>query len=596
MLSFKEWHHPGREKVRDMDITTSKRSHKLQTISAQSAVKENADLIIDYLSQLSVDYVFGIPGGAIEPLYNALARSQRSGGPQPIVARHEAGAAFMADGYARESGKLGVCCATTGPGTTNLITGVACAYSDSTPMLVITAQTSIATFGRGALQESSSTGIDTVAMLEHCTRFSTLVSHADQLPYKLLTAITYAFGNTPGPVHLSIPVDILRAPVNQKPNIRQLVSLQNQIIQPDPNSIKQLATLLKNTKKAVFVLGKGAQDAVPEILAFAEQKNWPLVTTPMGKGLVSSYHPLFKGVFGWGGHQSAVDALKLKQADLIIAVGTVLDEGGTCGWDQETIFSERLIHIDANSSHLSRSPMAQMHIHATPKLVFEGLIKKHKFSKKSQLVSPKTSGFPQQVSLLNKNRCHLVAEKIKPQFLIWHLCQQLPDNTSVVTDSGNCFLWGIHYWMHRAQAKYKNLFLIDMGIGAALADRNTPRICLTGDGSMLMNGNEITVAQQHGLNVIFIILNDHALGMVKHGQRQAKAEAIGFDLPKINFAQFANTMGIVGYRIESVNDLVDLDLQELLAINGPVVLDIVIDGEETPPMDMRLKVLGTLNN
>ncbi|NQZ10899.1 MAG: thiamine pyrophosphate-binding protein, partial [Algicola sp.] len=138
----------------------------------------SADLIVEYLEHLGVEYIFGIPGGAIEPLYNALAKSGRKGGPKAVISRHEAGAAFMADGYAIETGKLGVVCATTGPGTTNLITGVASALADNVPLLVITAQTALPKFGKDAFQDSSCAAIDTVAMFRHCTRFSTLVSHA----------------------------------------------------------------------------------------------------------------------------------------------------------------------------------------------------------------------------------------------------------------------------------------------------------------------------------------------------------------------------------------------------------------------------------
>ena len=141
-----------------------------------TAPHEYGDLLLSYLEQLGVEYVFGIPGGAIEPFYNALARSERRGGPRSICARHEAGAAFMADGYWRNSGKLGVCCATTGPGATNLITGVASAYENNVPMLVITAQTALSGFGTSAFQKSSCTGINTVELFNHCCRYSTLVS------------------------------------------------------------------------------------------------------------------------------------------------------------------------------------------------------------------------------------------------------------------------------------------------------------------------------------------------------------------------------------------------------------------------------------
>src|SRR5574340_1468484 len=152
-----------------------------QDIEAEPQPMEAVDLLVAYLEQIGIEYVFGVPGGAIEPLYNALARSARRGGPRPVVARHETGAAFMADGYARETGKIGVCCATSGPGATNLITGVACAYENEIPMLVITGQPSLHLLGRGALQESSGAGIDTVAMFRICTRYSALISHPDQI-------------------------------------------------------------------------------------------------------------------------------------------------------------------------------------------------------------------------------------------------------------------------------------------------------------------------------------------------------------------------------------------------------------------------------
>jgi len=140
-----------------------------------------ADLLVGYLEQCGIEYIFGVPGGAIEPLYNALARSRRRGGIRHILARHETGAAFMADGYARETGKIGVCCATSGPGATNLITGVACAYDNNIPLLAITGQPALPSFGKNPLQESSCTGINTLAMFRHCTRYNSLVSYPLQM-------------------------------------------------------------------------------------------------------------------------------------------------------------------------------------------------------------------------------------------------------------------------------------------------------------------------------------------------------------------------------------------------------------------------------
>jgi len=223
--------------------------NKLTPIAKAEVTLELGDLLVGYLEQLDVKYVFGVPGGAIEPLFNALARSERRDGPKMITARHETGAAFMAEGYTRQTGKIGVCCATTGPGATNLITGIASAYEDQIPMLVITAQTALANFGKGALQESSCTGVNTVAMFEHCTRYNTLVSHIDQFEQKLVTAIMTAHHSPNGPVHLSVPLDILRSlsPIPRPSfNLANLVTRYSLI---DLNSTDQFCKIMQTAKK-----------------------------------------------------------------------------------------------------------------------------------------------------------------------------------------------------------------------------------------------------------------------------------------------------------------------------------------------------------
>ena len=260
-----------------------------------------SELLISYLNQLSIEYVFGVPGGAIEPLYNALAKSERVGGPRSIVARHETGAAFMADGYARQTGRIGVCCATTGPGATNLLTGVASAYANNVPMLVITAQTSLTTFGKGAFQESSCTGVNIVGMFEFCTRYNTLVSHADQFERKLVTALMTACGSTPGPVHMSLPIDVMRSVTSRSTPNYDIVRLLDRPAVHDGEALSLLCAMLSDAKNIVFVIGEGASEAIGSVLTAALLLKAKLVTTPHGKGLVSPYHPLFFGVVGFAG-------------------------------------------------------------------------------------------------------------------------------------------------------------------------------------------------------------------------------------------------------------------------------------------------------
>ncbi len=584
---------------------------------------ELGDLLVGYLEQLNVGYVFGVPGGAIEPLYNALARSERRNGPRVITARHETGAAFMAEGYTRQTGKIGVCCATTGPGTTNLITGIASAYEDQIPMLVITAQTALANFGKGALQESSCTGVNTVAMLEYCTRYNTLISHIDQFEQKLVTAIMTAHQSPNGPVHLSVPLDILRslAPMHKPSyNVANLVNRYSLI---DQKATDELCSIMETAQKIVFVIGDDCTEAVGTILELAILLKAPVVTTPHGKGLVNPYHPLYRGVIGFAGHVSANEILSDPKTEVVLAVGTKLGEWATGGWDRTTVLNERLIHIESDEGHLTRSPMARLHIRGRIVTVFEDLLK-HIREHKPELESKKISDawrkkMSEEVKskgratsyfrMLEESKCHDDSTPIKPQRLMNDLTELFPPHACYVVDNGNSVAWAIHY-LHpfdRRISGHRNrncgqvsmsLEFASMGwaigaaIGFAMGNRDQPVVCITGDGSLLMSGQEITVAIQEQLSVVFIILNDSAYGMVKHGQRLGGAEAIGFQLPTVDFAAYAKVLGAQGYIVNSPQDLHDLDIDAICKRSGPTLIDVRIDPEETPPMKSRVSVLS----
>lgn len=627
-----------------------------------------ADLILHYLEQIGVEYVFGIPGGGIEPLYNALARSQRRGGPRPVVARHESGAAFMADGYARETGKLGVCCTTTGPGATNMITGVASAYMDHIPLLAITAQTSLKTFGRGAAQESSCTGVNTVAMYQHCTRYNTLVSHAEQLERKLISAITTAMHPPYGPAHLSIPLDILRAPLTINPAIKlqALLTPSNAV---DDGAVYQLYRTLYSARNIVFVLGAGASQAIDSILELAILVNAQVVTTPDGKGLVSSYHPQYRGVCGLAGHSTAHTILKSKSVDVNVAIGTSLDEQATNGWEPSTLLSEKTTFIDTTPLYFARSPMARHYFSGNIKGLFErllvrcqgirkrergedgppsqhtqesrlqdipiipferratgnlrrqdrssdsfkGVIHIYSQERRNEADRRRSSAAPptaRRFKLIDEDKYLSEATPIKPQRLMYDLSRLFPPNTRFLADIGNSFLWVIHYLhpfnrrvigdrspshgMVRLGMGFASMgWSIGAAVGTALAAPGNPVVCITGDGALLMSGQELTTAVQEKLPVIFVILNDAALGTVKHGQQMAGAELIGFDLPRIDFVAYAKAMGAQGYSIHSPQDMAELDIKALCKRAGPTVLDVHIDLNEVPPIEERIKMLGT---
>ncbi len=598
-----------------------------------------ADLIVHYLEQIGVEYVFGVPGGAIEPLYNALARSERRGGLRPIVARHETGAAFMADGYTRETGKLGVCCATTGPGATNLITGVASAYADEIPMLVISAQTSLPNFGKGAFQDSSCTGVNIQGMFEYCTRYNSLVSHTQQLEGKLYTAIKTAFQAPCGPAHLSIPLDILRSPVSRHSGeIRLDGALEPESLCSE-DSVEALYKEVTQAKNIVILIGQGCGEAISAILEFARIVKATLLTTPSGKGLVSSYHLQFKGVFGFAGHSSAYEAMIHPNADLILAIGTGLGEWDSMGWDQRAILNNRLIHIDSSPEHLTHSPMARLHIRGRIVTVFERLLKFYQSQQQHEVYGwaafrqrmcdkgtiadrrmTRTIGkpcipdqLPRYFALAEEANCLDDSTPIKPQRLMRELSRRFPPNTRFIADSGNSLIWSTHYLhpLNRRASPFgcysSGLIKAAMGfasmgwaiggaVGTALGCKGSPVVSITGDGSILMNGQEITAAVVEQLPIIFVILNDAALGTVKHGQCLTKAEPVGYQLPRVDFAMMARATGVEAYTIHSPKDLEDMDIDYLCARKGPTLLDVYIDAEEVPPMGLRTKVLSLVNN
>ena len=575
---------------------------------------EFGDLLLLYLQQLGVDYVFGVPGGAIEPFYNALARSERRGGPRAVVSRHETGAAFMAHGYYSNSGRLGVCCATTGPGATNLLTGVASAYENHVPLLVITAQTALSKFGHGAFQESSDTSVNTTGMFQFCTRYNTLISHPDQFERKVYSAIMTAL-QLRTPVHLSVPMDIFQttAPISKPSfNVKPLLQDKTPI---DDKVLQEFVQLLTARRKIVFVIGDECADSIGTILSVAILLQADIVTTPHGKGMVSPYHPNFRGVIGFSGHQSADSLLTDPGVDLIVAIGTSLGEWTCSYWDNPEKMHNRLVHVESNASRLSESPAAMLHVLGDLSSVFESVLGAV-FQRKK--VNPKNTvnNIPsvlavqpgRHFTMLDEQKCHETSKPIKPQRLMYKLTQMFPPQTFWLADVGSSFSWSVHY-LHPQDRRlsgsrkqgfgsYRSCFdfapmgwAIGSAIGIALARPNIPVVCITGDGSWLMNGQEVTVALQEKLTVIYVILNDSALGMVKHGQVLSQAEQVGFELPEVSYSEMARAQGIASHIIQSDEDLLTLNISAICSRQGPTVLDIRVDGDEVPPMHTRISAL-----
>ena len=578
------------------------------------------DVIVSYLEQFGVEYVFSVPGSPLGPLYDALARSARRGGPRAILTRHETGGAFMADGYARETGTIGVCCATTGPGATNLITGVASAYADHVPLLVITAQTPLPTFSLGAFQESSADAIDIMGMFEHCTRYNSLVTHPDQLEKKLAAAFTIALQPPKGPAHLSVPVDIFRAPERGDgkiafPNLHRLVTEPASVV--DYTALEKLCrdlyTVLSQNRQVVLLIGHDCKGAADEIIKFAELIGAPIVTTQRGKSWINPYHSLARGVFGFAGHKTARKALTDESVALIMAVGTDLGEWSTGGWDP-VLLNDKLVHIHNTMAYFARSPMARLHVYGTISTIFKELVARVETLKREGKLpltgtvrdqEPIARSYPEHQEEFPYVPLHIEVQApescrrenpsplIKPQRVIRELVQRFPPETRFLIDNSNSVPWSIHYFFHPRPENYhlptgfaSMGWAIGASVGMAFGARNTPVVCFTGDGCFLMSGQEITVAVEEGLPVIFVVLNDHAYGMIKHAHRLAGTEPLGFAIPPVDFCLMAKAAGADTYTIRHPNDFEQLDYHALCSRKGPTLLEVYIDPEEVPPLGM----------
>jgi acetolactate synthase-1/2/3 large subunit len=585
---------------------------------------EVAELVVSSLERAGVEYVFGVPGGAVEPIYNALARSARRGGPRAVVARHEAGAAYMADGYARETGRLGVCVTTSGPGATNLLTGIACARGGSVPLLAITGQSALPSFGRNALQDSSCAGVDIVGIFAHCTRYSSLVSHVDQAETKIVSAILHALRKPSGPTHLSFPVDILRSsvlPRSSGEELRALVYTKPTMI--DERAVELLENELLAAGRVVFFIGDGAGEAVDSIMTLVDLCGARFVTTPDAKGLINPRHPAYRGVFGFGGHASADQALADKP-DLVVAFGTGFSELASNGWSKN-LLNQRLIHVDESEENLIRSPLSRLHVRGRMRAICDKLIavwppRSGEVSRRVPVIES-TSPAP-QVTLQAPEKYDSDATPIKPQRLMKELSARFPPTTRFLADTGNSMIWAAHYLQpptrrgtglrgrsrvaeerRSATASWLRMTLefapmgwaIGAAVGIARGNPSCPVVCITGDGSYLMSGQEITSAAEEQLPVIFVILNDHAYGMVMHGQRLAGAEPIAYELTHVDFRKMAESMGIAAFVVESPADFEQIDFDAMLARKGPTLIDVRIDRDEVPPMILRLKTLGSLS-
>jgi acetolactate synthase-1/2/3 large subunit len=561
-----------------------------------------AEIIVKYLEDQGVEYIFGIPGGALEPLNTALYQSKI----KVIVTKHEQGAAFMADGYARATGKIGVCCSTAGPGATNMTTSLATSYSDSIPVLALTAQVATSLFGKGAVQEFTSESLSIVSMFSKITKYSDIILHEGKTREMLAKAFRTALSGRTGPVHLNLPNDIMKrqAPENAvKCNIERSGVF-------DRERVKEAAGLLLKAKRPVILAGWGAvlSRADKEVLELAEMMNIPVCTSPKAKGIVSESHRLSLGVFGFAGSLVAREYILGDSVDVMLAVGTSFNEWMTAGWDKRIAPSKAMIQIDIDYNEMDKNYPLAVGIMGDAKVVLTELL----YEVRRQAGIGKKWGntnsdyilalHEKNTAMLEKSCRPSSGGLYKPQCLIKDLMESLPVDSTYFVDIGNIMAWSIHYLnIERPYSFYLPLGFATMGFGAAacigakLAVKDKPVIAIVGDGGFLMNGAEVATAVNYNIPVIWVVMNNSMLGMIHHGRKMASVpEGIPSKFQRVDFVKLAEGYGAKGIRIDKPGEINKKMMTKIIASGKPTVLDVIIDPKEVPPIKARVDTLEVL--
>lgn len=554
-----------------------------------------AEIIVSSLEKHGVKYVFGIPGGAIEPLNNALHKSAI----KVIVAKHEEGAAFMADGYARVSGAIGVCCSTAGPGATNLITGLASSFADSIPVIALTGQVATSLFGKGAIQEFSVQSFGAVSIFRQITKYSDIVINEKKAGEMISKARRLALTGRKGPVHLNLPADIMKRHVGE-PHERCSTT---QVMGFDRGGVSEAARLLLGAKRPVIVAGWGAvlSRADAELRELAELMDIPVATSPKAKGIMNETHPLSLGVLGFAGSPVSREYVIKRDVDVMLAVGTSFNEFVTSGWDKRLHPMESLIHIDIDYNEIGKNYFVDVGIVGDAKTVLRELI----YELRRQLKKQEDVGDGRRKEVHSiKESTTAKSKKLdslpyKPQRLIMDLAASLPEDVLYFVDNGNSMAWAIrHLTITSPYSFYVGLGFASMGfavaasIGAKLAAGDKPVVALVGDGSFLMNGMEVATAVNYNIPVIWVVMNNSMLGMVYHARKLATIpEGIESTFKPVDFVKLAEGLGARGIRITKPGEINRELMDEIILSGVPTVLDVMVDPEEVPPIHARITSL-----
>ncbi|HEX9204615.1 MAG TPA: biosynthetic-type acetolactate synthase large subunit [Candidatus Deferrimicrobiaceae bacterium] len=546
-----------------------------------------AEIFVRALADLGVDIVFGYPGGAILNIYDVLFKNTKV---RHLLCRHEQGAVHMADGYARASGKTGVCLVTSGPGATNTVTGLATAYMDSIPVVVFSGQVPTLLIGNDAFQEA-----DIVGISRPCTKHNYLVKETKDLARIVREAFYIASTGRPGPVLVDMPKDVLTASAEY--NLPKEVSLRgyHPTYEGHPRQVESAVRLMLSKEQPVIYAGGGVilSNASPELAELARTLSLPVTTTLMGMGAFPGSDPLCLGMLGMHGTYTA--NMAISHADVILAVGARFDDRVT-GKTDEFAPHAKIIHIDIDPTSIQKNVPVDIPIVGDLKDVLRKMIRLVKGKKEAAAFREKSSAWREQIATWAKTHPLTYKQgkgKIKPQYVVEQIYRITKGHAIITTEVGQNQMWAAQFYTYdRPRTFLSSGGLGTMGyglpaaIGAQVAMPGSLVIDIAGDGSIQMNIQEMATAVQYRIPVKVVILNNGALGMVRQWQElffQGKYSQTC--LPQIpDFVRLAEAYGAKGFRATKPEEVPEV-LKKGFAAEGPVLIDVVVDsGEMVYPM------------
>ncbi len=533
-----------------------------------------AQALLDSLKRQGVEVIFGFPGGQVIPIYDALYDYPDI---RHILVRHEQGAAHMADGYARATGKVGVCLATSGPGATNLVTGIATAYMDSIAMVAITGQVRTTALGKDAFQEADITGI-TMPITKH----NFLVSQVEDIPETIAQAFHIASTGRPGPVLVDIPIDLSIAKFEYKPVESVDIPSYKPNTEGHPLQIKKAAKAIATAERPVLYVGGGviASGAAPELIELSERTNILVTNTLLGKGAIPETHPNALGMLGM--HGTAYANYAVAHCDLLIAVGARFDDRVTGKLDAFAQ-SAKVIHIDIDPAEIGKTVHVDVPIVGDCKQVLQALLKRVE-------PRPASEWNKQVMDWKEEYPLHYTKDSaLYPQYVLEQIWEVTKGQTILATGVGQHQMWAAQFF----KAQFPRQFLSSGGlgtmgygfpaaIGAQVGCPDKVVFAVDGDGSFQMNSQEIMTAVANKIPVKVAILNNQYLGMVRqwqelfwnHRYSHTDIEA------QPDFVKLAEAYGAVGLRCEKKADVAKTLKKALEYKDVPVLIDFRIEREE----------------